>query len=220
MSRLRRPHVAPSQPGSRRRPNEPPWAPSPCDPAAPRPGRGGRPAGLLPALPSSPKLPGLQDQESRKDLPSGGSGALVPSRGPRWGPGAAAPPPARACGRTFVANAALPVLGRLAAADELELVGREPLAAVADGGALAALAQFAHVEQRAVGAALHLDARLAVVQQRLEVRGGGREALEGQRVPGQAEVRAGFVQAQMRKLRQRGQVTPLTPGSSVKSRRL
>ncbi|KAF6344821.1 hypothetical protein mRhiFer1_010200 [Rhinolophus ferrumequinum] len=103
-------------------------------------------------------------------------------------------------GRTFVADAAFPVLGRLAAADELELVGCEPLAAVADGRPLAALAEFAHVEQRAVGTALHLDARLAVVQQRLEIRSGGRsarEALEGQGVPGQVEVWGGLVQAQV-----------------------
>ncbi|KAF5919427.1 hypothetical protein HPG69_007592 [Diceros bicornis minor] len=126
----------------------------------------------------------------------GGSGPT----GPRGAEGKDGSSPCPHLGRTFVADAALPVLGRLAAADELELVGREPLAAVADGRTLAALAEFAHVEQRAIGAALHLDARLAVVQQRLEIRcrgRSGREALEGQRVPGQVEVRGGLVQAQV-----------------------
>lgn len=73
----------------------------------------------------------------------------------------------------------LPVLSRFSAADELELVRREPLAPVLDGGSFAALAQFVDVEQCLVLAALHLDARIPVVKERLKVRDGG-EPLEHQ----------------------------------------
>lgn len=82
-------------------------------------------------------------------------------------------------GLTLVPNTPLPVLGRFSAADELELVRCEPLAPVLDGGSLAALAQFVDVEQCLVLAALHLDARLAVVKERLKVGDGG-EPLEHQ----------------------------------------
>lgn len=80
---------------------------------------------------------------------------------------------------TLVSDTPLPVLGCFSPADELELVGGEPLAPVLDGGPLAALAQFVDVEQRLVLAALHLDARLAAVKERLEVGDGG-EPLEHQ----------------------------------------
>lgn len=98
----------------------------------------------------------------------------------------------------FVTDAPLPVLGCLSTADELELVGGEPLAAVADGGALAPLAKLVHVEQRSVVAALHLYARLTVVQEGLEV-GRRREALQSQLVRGQRQrpVRPGQAQHSM-----------------------
>lgn len=82
-------------------------------------------------------------------------------------------------GLTLVSDAPLPVFGRFSAADELELVWREPLASVLDRGSFAALAQFVDVEQRLILPALHLDARLAVVKERLKVGYGG-EPLEHQ----------------------------------------
>lgn len=75
---------------------------------------------------------------------------------------------------TLVSDTPLPVFGCFSAADELELVRCEPLASVLDGGSLAALAQFVDVEQCLVLAALNLDARLAVVKERLKVGDGGK----------------------------------------------
>lgn len=75
---------------------------------------------------------------------------------------------------TFVPDAALPVLGCLPAADKLELVGGEPLSPVPDRGSFAPLAQLIDVEQRLVLPALHLDARLSVVKEGLEIRDRGK----------------------------------------------
>ena len=63
---------------------------------------------------------------------------------------------------TFVSNTPFPVFGGLPSADELELVGGEPLAAVLNGRSLTALAQLIDVKQCFVFPAFHLDAGLPV----------------------------------------------------------
>lgn len=74
---------------------------------------------------------------------------------------------------TFVSNTPFPVFGCLPSTDKLELIGRKPLAPVFDRGSLTTLTQFIDIKQSLVFPALHLDARLPVVEEGLKVGDGG-----------------------------------------------
>lgn len=74
---------------------------------------------------------------------------------------------------TFVSNTPFPIFGSLSSTDKLELVGRKPLAPVFNWGSFTTLTQFIDIKQSLVFPALHLDARLPVVEEGLKVGDGG-----------------------------------------------